>query len=209
MYAAPRKAVFALRILPAPSSITSLWCEGTAQFSAQELKSSRTTTLAQPCSLSNRGTLPTSPTIPSALEKQLPFQPSPQYLDFLSQGVPPLPEQPPARQAVPVVGEVGLVTAAHVDGDHHLGPHGPGHVSWGDRRCQSPLPSLLLLPPGAHTELYGCPGVTPTVSRWTGVPISAHPCRHPKASWMWGHRDSAGEWLDSVLEGPSQFCDPI
>lgn len=52
------------------------------------------------------------------------------YLDFLRPGIEPFPQQPPARQAVAVVTEVGLVLAAHVDGDHRPGAHVPGYVGW-------------------------------------------------------------------------------
>lgn len=45
------------------------------------------------------------------------------YLNFFCPGIDPLPEQPPARQAVAVVTEVRLVLAAHIDGDDRPGAH--------------------------------------------------------------------------------------
>uniref|UniRef100_A0A8D2M6N7 P-type ATPase A domain-containing protein n=1 Tax=Zonotrichia albicollis TaxID=44394 RepID=A0A8D2M6N7_ZONAL len=46
-----------------------------------------------------------------------------------------LPEQPPSGQGVAVVAQVGLVLAAHVDGDHRLGAHVARDVGYGmDRR---------------------------------------------------------------------------
>lgn len=52
------------------------------------------------------------------------------YLDFLRPGIEPFPQQPPAWQAVAIVTEVGLVLAAHVDGNHRPGSHVPGYVGW-------------------------------------------------------------------------------
>lgn len=136
------------------------------------------------------------------LWKTVPAQP--QYLDFLSQGVPPLPQQPPAAQAVAVVGQVGLVAAAHVDGDHHLGPHGPGHVSWG-QQVSEPLCHLPAAP-GADTDLHGS-GVAPEVAPAAREQQdrSAHGCPSLRGSkrcmWHLGTRVSAGEWLASALEG--------
>ena len=45
------------------------------------------------------------------------------HLDLRGQGIPALPQEPPSRECIPVVGEVCLIPAAHVNGDHHLCPH--------------------------------------------------------------------------------------
>lgn len=79
----------------------------------------------------SRGLLPeqTSTQNPPCAQTQLPSQYRLPYLDFLSQRIPPLPEQPPARQAVAVVGEVCLIPAPHIDRDHHLRAHGLRNIS--------------------------------------------------------------------------------
>lgn len=53
------------------------------------------------------------------------------HLDLLSPRVETFPEEPPPREAVPIVAEVSLILAAHVDGDHGLGTHAAGDVSCG------------------------------------------------------------------------------
>lgn len=52
------------------------------------------------------------------------------YLHFLCPGVEAFPEQPPARKAVPVVAEVGLILAAHIDGNDRSGTHVARDVSY-------------------------------------------------------------------------------
>lgn len=50
------------------------------------------------------------------------------YLYFLCPGIEPFPQQPPAGQAVAIVTEVGLISAAHIDGDDRPGAHVPGYI---------------------------------------------------------------------------------
>lgn len=50
------------------------------------------------------------------------------YLYFLCPGIDPFPQQPPARQAVAIVTEVGLILASHVDGNDCSGTHVPCNV---------------------------------------------------------------------------------
>lgn len=50
------------------------------------------------------------------------------YLYFLCPGIDPFPQQPPARQAVAIVTEVGLILATHIDGYDCPGAHVPCNV---------------------------------------------------------------------------------
>lgn len=50
------------------------------------------------------------------------------YLHFLCPGIDPFPQQPPARQTVAIVTEVGLILATHIDGNDRSGSHVPRNV---------------------------------------------------------------------------------
>lgn len=45
----------------------------------------------------------------------------PPHLNFLRPRVDPFPKQPPARQAVAIVTQVGFILAAHIDGNDRFG----------------------------------------------------------------------------------------
>lgn len=60
------------------------------------------------------------------------FSPSlPPHLNFLCPGVDPFPKQPPARQAVAIVTQVGFILAAHINGDDSFGSDVAGDVRCG------------------------------------------------------------------------------
>ena len=63
-------------------------------------------------------------------------------LDLVCPGVQPLPQKPPARQAVPVCAKVCLILAPHVDGDDCLGTHAAGDVRCGARESAGGSPPV-------------------------------------------------------------------
>lgn len=68
----------------------------------------------------------------------------PLHLNFLCPWVDPFPQQPPARQVVTIVTQIGFILAAHIDGNDRFGSDIAGNV-----RC-GPLQSH----PHTHTHTH-------------------------------------------------------